>query len=387
MKGVQASRMRLINQRAVLQSVRDGASTVTAITKVTGLTRPTVGSALSALEQQGLVRNRGSRSGNSGRAPTLWGIDPGAGFVLGIDVGTQLVRFECCDLTGERRATVAASSYPDDPARLVREIGEQARALAAQAGFEWEQLAWAVVGAPGTVTPDHNAVHFAYNVAGFEHPETIAELTAAFGGRLTLVRDMLLAAIGETEVRTSPLDDFALITVGRGVGAAVVRGGVPWQGWLGSAGEIAFLPQRVGDVDEPVAISHRGEFEELAAVDRLLRDAAAAGHDYGDLDGFVAAARNGEDYAVAALHGNVRKIAWAAAVIMAIEAPPCIVFTGSLPLTLGEPFISEVRSQLQLLTPLPAPRLELSAAGVDATVLGASSRALNVAWERILAAL
>ncbi len=351
MKGVQASRMRLINRRAVLQSVRDGAATVTAITKVTGLTRPTVGTALAVLERGGLVSNRGLRAGSAGRAPTLWGIDPDAGFVLGIDVGPRHVRLECRDLTGQRRGAVVASSRLDDSASLVSEIGEQARVLTARAGFAWKRLGWAVIGAPGTVRPDHGSLSVTGNVAGFERREAVARLTAAFDGRLTLTRSMLLAAIGESATRTAAPADFALVNVDRVVGAAIVRGGVPWPGWLGSAGEIAFLPHRVGEVGETVARSRRGEFEELTSVDRLLLDLVRNGHDYGDLKGFVAAVHRGETHAVSALREHVRKLAWAVAMIMAIEAPPCIVFTGSLPLAVGAPFLGELRGQLRLLTP------------------------------------
>jgi predicted NBD/HSP70 family sugar kinase len=379
--------MRLINRRAVLQSVRDGAATVTAITQVTGLTRPTVGAALSALEQGGLVRNRGLRVGSAGRAPTLWGVDPDAAFVLGIDVGPRHVRLECRDLAGERRGAIVAPPRPDDSASLVSEIGEQARLLTSQAGFAWKRLGWAVIGAPGTAKPGRSSAGVASDATGFERREALVRLAAAFDGRLTLARNMLLAAIGESATRTATPADFALITVDRAVGAAIVRGGVPWQGWLGSAGEIAFLPRRVGEVGEAVARSQRGEFEELASVDRLLRDVAATGHDYGALKGFVAAVQRGEARAVLALREHVRKIAWAVAMIMAIESPPCIVFTGSLPLAVGAPFLGELRGQLRLLTPLTLPRLELSTAGVDAAVVGASSRALKIAWERILASL
>lgn len=387
MKGVQASRMRLINRRAVLQSVRDGAATVTAITNVTGLTRPTVGTALAALERDGLVRNRGLRAGSAGRSPTVWGVDPDAGFVLGIDIGQRHVRLECRDLMGKRRGAVVAPPWGDDSARLVNEISEQARVLTTQAGFAWERLGWTVIGAPGAAKTDHGPPGFASSVAGFEQREAVARLAAAFDGRLTLARNMLLAAIGESAVRSSAPADFALVTVDRVVGAAIVRGGVPWQGWLGSAGEIAFLPHRVGEVGETVARSRRGEFEELTSVDRLLRDLAGAGDDYGDLKGFVAAVHRGDARAVAALREHVRKIAWAVAMIMAIEAPPCVVFTGSLPLAVGASFLGELRGQLRLLTPLTLPRLELSTAGVDAAVVGASSRALNIAWDRILASV
>src|SRR5215471_9768959 len=62
------------------------------LARLSGLSKPTVSLALATVEQAGLIREAGQRTGRPGRSALLYEIRPEAGFVLGLDVGAQYVR-------------------------------------------------------------------------------------------------------------------------------------------------------------------------------------------------------------------------------------------------------------------------------------------------------
>src|SRR3974390_1756698 len=74
--------MRAMNEQLLLLEVRRaGPITRTELARSTGLSKPTVGVALAALEEEGLVRVAGLRRGMRGPAALLYEVRPEAGYV------------------------------------------------------------------------------------------------------------------------------------------------------------------------------------------------------------------------------------------------------------------------------------------------------------------
>ena len=80
---------------------REGPITRPEIAAVTGLSKPTVSSAVSRLEHAGLVHAAGPRHGQRGRKPVAYVVSDGAGFVVGADIGGTNMRVAAADLFGE----------------------------------------------------------------------------------------------------------------------------------------------------------------------------------------------------------------------------------------------------------------------------------------------
>ena len=87
------SRLRSSNERLLLGRLRTGGAASRAqLARETGLSKPTVSSALAALEAAGLVHEVGTLAPERGRTAVLYAPDPAAGHVLGIDVGRGWLR-------------------------------------------------------------------------------------------------------------------------------------------------------------------------------------------------------------------------------------------------------------------------------------------------------
>src|SRR4030081_1408030 len=144
--------MRELNQRAVLNRLRGhGPDTRPSIARGTGLSKPTVGQALLDLEQHGLVRTVGRTLTGPGRAAVLYEANPAAGYVLGIDIGRELIRVAVADLAGNVVTKLDERNRSRSANALVRSVGESAAHAVEQAGLRRDDLVATVVGSPGVL--------------------------------------------------------------------------------------------------------------------------------------------------------------------------------------------------------------------------------------------
>src|ERR1700734_2905800 len=101
--------IRALNEQLLLGHIRDlGQCSRAELSRLSGLSKPTVSGALATVERAGLIREAGQRPGLPGRSARLYEIRPDAGFVLGLDIGHQYVRGALADLAGDVRAQHSA---------------------------------------------------------------------------------------------------------------------------------------------------------------------------------------------------------------------------------------------------------------------------------------
>ncbi|UUL75636.1 ROK family protein [Pseudarthrobacter sp. Fe7] len=252
------------------------------------------------------------------------------------------------NLNGEPRGTFRARSESGSADDMLHALRDALSGLLAQASVAREAVAYAVMGSPGVVDPVSGRLQHASNLPGWDDKATLTALQDLFGPNFLIMKDVYLAALGEAEARNADgAKDFVLLSVGRGVGAAVVRDGQPLSGANGLAGEIAFLPLGV-DPFSPNAPSLRGSLEEAASADAMLS--------YGEFDGvaeLVRAAREGHPRATEALARESRLVAYALSPLILVADPPLVVLTGSVGLHGGPEFAQSV--QHDLAEPAPGP--------------------------------
>jgi hypothetical protein len=70
------------------------------IARQSGLSKPTVSLALARLVHAGLAHQTGQTSGGKGPVAKLYELNPGSGWVVGIDVGRRWMRAAVADITG-----------------------------------------------------------------------------------------------------------------------------------------------------------------------------------------------------------------------------------------------------------------------------------------------
>ncbi|MBT2503751.1 ROK family transcriptional regulator [Curtobacterium sp. ISL-83] len=380
-RGVQVADLKRMNARAVLAALRaTGPATAPELAALLGITKPTVSASLKRLAAASLVSSLGVRAGGIGRSPEVWETNEHAGVVLALDVGSRVVQAAIGSLSG---AVLARSRQP------LRDTSPEAVLAAISAATDavlLESEAWAaatpepaftVIGVPGAVNPSDLGIRLATNLPGLSDPMVTAALRDRFGERFDLQKDVYLAARGELRVRPPEARDFVLLTLGRGVGAAIVRDGEPVLGTTGFAGEVGYLPlgpHTTASPDEPA-------LERAASRDGLLAAAARAGLRLDDVGELFSAAASGDQRAVTVLAAEADLVAYALATLVVATNPAGVVLAGSIALHGGDPFCRAVRARLDQRLPFDAPPVEIARTGPEATLLGALAVAAERGWE------
>jgi predicted NBD/HSP70 family sugar kinase len=171
------------------------------------------------------------------------------------------------------------------------------------------------------------------------------------------------------------VDDFAFLLVGAGLGAAVVLGGTLHRGHTGAAGELdAVRNGRPDDVD-PCAAAISQYAAELAADKETVLEPPF------EVRELFAAARAGDDVAVAVVEEAARRIALHVLPLAATLDLPLVVLGGSVGAKTD--LLAPLRRHLEEWLPFPPPQVEVSALGEAAVLEGALAAGVDTTLESV----
>ncbi|MEU6276522.1 ROK family transcriptional regulator [Streptomyces populi] len=365
-------RLRSTNERLLLDRLRaQGPASRAQLARETGLSKPTVSSALAALEEAGLVHEVGTRAPERGRVAVLYAPDPAAGYALGIDIGRSWLRVAVADLDGSVVARADVRNRARTSGTMADLVVSTARQVVADSGAGAHEVAHAVVGTPGVYDEERRRVRYAMHLPGWGRAGLFDRMREELGIPLEVHNDANLAALGEYTYGVGAGSRlFAYIMIGTGLGMGVVSEGRLFTGAHGGAGEIGFLPwpgrRGPGTLEEAVsgeavveAARHFGMTGQLTA--KAVFDAA----------------REGRGPAVEAVRLEGERIAHTVAAATAVLDPDLVVLGGGVGHSV-DLLLRPVRETLRALTPL-RPKIAPGRLGEDAVLLGAVATALGTA--------
>jgi predicted NBD/HSP70 family sugar kinase len=379
------SLLRAINERTLLDLIhRHGPISRAQAARVSGLSKPTVSLALTGLLDSRLVREVGRARGERGPSALLYELNPGAGWVVGIDVGRKWVRAAIADITGTIVARRDERAKVSSAKTLIGQIGGIARRLAGDAGVRWDQVTHAVLGSPGVFDPVHGYVAMAPNLPGWGRSGIVEAVREELGTNVNFENDVNLAALAErADGLGRNVESFVFLSVGTGVGMALVIDGRLYRGAHGAAGEVAYMPLGMGDPHDP-ANRRRGAFEESAAAAGVIRIARGLGmRPPLTPERIFMAARRGNAVAKRVVEAEAARLALAIATVTPVLDPELVILGGGIGRN-GDLLLEPIERELRQLLPF-RPRVAVSALGEDAVLRGAVATALEVARERVFA--
>ncbi|MFC9797548.1 ROK family transcriptional regulator [Streptomyces sp. NPDC057695] len=370
------STARAINDRFALRLLQDeGPLTATQLKTLTGLSRPTVADLVERLRGSGLVHVVGE-SGAERRGPNakLYGLVADRAHLAALDVRTRSVSVTVTDLLG---ATLAEASVPvgddSDTGPAVEKAVALLERTVREAGAD--RLHTVAVGAPGLIDPATGELRDSSGLPAW-HRRLVGVLQERLPAHVLVENETNLAAVAELrEGAARAREDFVLLWLGQGVGAAVVLGGRLRRGASGGAGEIGFLPVP-GTSGLPSATGCDGGFHELACAAAVEALAAAHG-----LSAAEALASGPAPF----LDALARRLAIGAAAVVSVLDPGCVVLAGETGHQGGAALAARVEAELAALSPL---RAEVRATDLgDAAVLrGALLLARDTAQDELFGA-
>ena len=308
-QGGDPSRLRRLNSADVLMALyAEGPRTLSEVSALTGLSRPTVEDVVDAFVRDRVVRELPPEPGGAGRPARRFRFNADEGFVVGIDVGVHKILILLANLEGEVRHAVRAAAEPEWGAgeRLAATRRALERCLE-ESGVPQDRLRAIGVGTPGIVRDGVVTLCTAL-------PEwTGVDLSQEFAASSPVVveNDANAATIAEHwRGAARHVQDAVCLLAGNRVAAGILIGGRLHRGHRGGASELGLL--KVLRWDE--------------APRRLL--AARTGG--GDLVGVFAAARSGDARARAAVEMFTDDLATGAAALLLAVDPELVVVGGGL---------------------------------------------------------
>lgn len=312
---------------------------------------------------------------------------------IGIDLGATKVAGALVNDHGEalaetRAQTQTAAGVKAGVAPVVARIAEVVAQLLAQAPqISDEPVAGVGIGTPGLVDGAAGIVRNAVNL-GWTEVALAAEVTQAIAtqiGRTLPVwveNDANSQAVGEYIFGAGRgLDTFALVAIGTGLGGAILANGQLIAGATYTAAELGHLSLDP-DGGRPCACGLRGCVETVVSgpglvktmQERIARDGQNTLTGDFHAEEVVAAARQGDAVASAAITHTAQWLGMALATYVALLNPAAIIIGGGLGLSAFDLLVPTARAELaRRALPQSHERLQIVPAQVVSSAVGAAA--------------
>ena len=293
---------------------------------------------------------------------------PVARSVIAVDAGGTKISAGVIDSSGQIHRKEKLSTSQGGAQESIRQIVELLR------GLGCNELTPVGLIVPGIYYADTGKV-WAPNIPGWEHIDLRSELTGALRAPIFIDSDRVGYVLGEQWMGVAKgLRDVVFLAVGTGIGAGIISGGKLIRGAgdiAGSVGWFALNPKKK-EIYKKV-----GCFEAEAAGPSLARRAGMSAVEV------VFAARQGDARALGVIEETARYLAMGVANLVSLLNPEMVVLGGGL-MQAGDLLLETTRREvLDWAQPIAAGqvRIELSALGEDAGLLGAARLALTATME------
>ncbi len=309
---------------------------------------------------------------------------------IGVDIGGTKIAAGVVDDEGNILAQTRRATEPDDAASIDRAVAE----VYAELSQKYDVGAIGVAAA-GFVNSERSTVLFAPNIAWRDYPLR-ERVDALIDDDVRIVVENDANAAGWAEFRFGAgrhVDDMVMLTVGTGLGGAIVVGGKLVRGAWGVAAEVGHM--RVVPGGHYCGCGHEGCWEQYASGSALVRDAQAAivvdaqrgamllelaGGDPEQLTGpqITQAAHAGDPLAVSLLEHLGRWIGEGSASVAALLDPALIVIGGGVGAAgdlLLDPARKAFADQLSARGHRPEAEIQIASMGNEAGIVGAADLA------------
>jgi glucokinase-like ROK family protein len=386
--------VREINLSIILNCLRETSPLSRAqLAEITGLNKTTVSSLVRELIARQFVREIGFDSSGGGRPAVLLELNPGAGCIIGMEIGvdyilTILTDFKAQILWRHREDTDQAEGQE---VILARAFDIVRQALEA-GGSAHSPVLGIGVGVPGLVDISSGTLLFAPNLKWHDVP-LHKVLSQEFDVPIFVDNEANLGALGERYFGAAQgSKDFVYLSIGVGLGGGIVLDGELYRGIGGYAGEIGHTT--IMSDGERCNCGNRGCWETLVsqtAVVNRVRKALVTGNASlvsqlvkGRLERIsipiiVEAAEEGDKVARQALEDTGAYLGIGIANLINAFNPELIIFGGIVSLASSYllPAIEKVLKERSLIWPRRMARVMASSHGPEACVMGGVALVLH----------
>lgn len=228
---------------------------------------PTLTQNLNELLEQGLIDNSEIANSTGGRKPRILTVVPGARYAIGAEISPGHIRMVAVDMGIRELGYKAAERRFRGDESYARELAEDIERFIAECGLEREKLLGVGITLPGIVSADQQTVENAPTLK--TQRLDVGMLTQYIPYPISVTNDANAGGFAEWWNRTD-LTSMAYLSLGRGVGGAILMNGVPYVGARQRSGEFGHMSIHPGG--QECSCGRKGCLEAYCSTARLSDD-------------------------------------------------------------------------------------------------------------------
>lgn len=264
--------IRAINRSIVLNAVKNnGPISRTDLAQLTGLSPASISNISAKLIKSGLIFEKESGDSRGGRKPVLLALNPNGGFVIGIKLTETHISATLTDLESTVIAKRSDPIKSKDSKEILEIIFKVIDSLVTEKQIPPGKLLGIGLGLAGIINNRDGILRYS-PVFGWRNLPLRKLIKSKLNVPVYLDNDVNTLTITEQLFGAGKgIDNFLIVTIGRGVGLGIVVNGNIYHGFQGGAGEFGHT---VCDEEGPLCdCGKRGCLETFVADPAILRSA------------------------------------------------------------------------------------------------------------------
>ncbi len=218
-----------------------GGYSIADLSKDTNTSVPTVTKFIGELMDDGFIQDLGKQGTAGGRRPSIYGLNPEAGYFIGVDISRQHFHIAIADFSGELKKFIQDIEFVlEASADSFRTLCALIKDSVVAAGIEWEKVMGVGVSLSGRVNPEKG-----YSLTYFvsEDLPLRSFLEQELGTPVTIENDSRAMTFGEYLASSKNREENMLfINLSWGLGMGMILKGHLYYGKSGFSGEIGHFP-------------------------------------------------------------------------------------------------------------------------------------------------
>lgn len=362
-----------INKSLVLDIIREEQPISRAgVAKRLNLSKATVSSIVDGFIRENFVieTGAGESTNEGGRRGINLMFNAKAAFGVGVDIGGTKTIIAITDFDGEVQFRKKLKTPKD-----LAQIGEMIKSTIDCAPVDKQKIIAVGIGFPGATNSEKGIV-LEMPFLGLKNIDAVGIIGNMMPYPVFINNDVNCAALGERWLGSGNLeDDMVFITIGTGVGCAIICNGQLVSGSAFSAGEIGYFLD-----EEDVGQGKKNILSQFGVLEGKI---SGSSFETGGMSAeeILTSYRSDDENAAQIIERFIEAISVAISNIVSLLNPAKVVIGGGVSLSMP-PLLDEIRRRVSEYTPIST-EIELSSLKEDAGALGAISFALSKIQEII----
>lgn len=221
--------------------IQHGTYSIADFSKDLGISVPTITKVIGEMISQGLIQDEGKIGTKGGRRPSIYGLNPKAGYFVGVDISRQHFHIAVCDFKGELISFIqdipfVLEANADSFKRICQCVKEQVEAT----DIPWRSVLGVGVSLSGRVNPE-KGYSLTYFVSDDIPMKSLFE--QQLGVSVNIENDSRAMTYGEYMTLGKEGDeDMIFVNLNWGLGMGMILDGKLYYGKSGFSGEIGHFP-------------------------------------------------------------------------------------------------------------------------------------------------